>query len=162
MSLIDWLFGRKPEPPRYDPLVPLELDVDAFLGRDPTAPSTPPDFGVKAPVPPVPPSRLYRETSRMAWESMIGPGAELDRAIMSELRYARNHGEAGLTCQQIELATGRSHQSVSANLRHLVEKGFVEDSGSRGETTSGRRAMCWRLTPMAERDPAEIGEVCMA
>lgn len=149
MNLIDWLFGRKPEPPRYDPLVPLELDVDAFLGRDPT-------------VPPVPPSRLYRETSRMAWESMIGPGAELDRAIMSELRYARNHGEAGLTCQQIELATGRSHQSVSANLRHLVEKGFVEDSGSRGETTSGRRAMCWRLTPMAERDPAEIGEVCMA
>jgi len=51
----------------------------------------------------------------------------------------------GLTCQDIELGIGRSHQAVSGNLRHLVEKGAVKESGSYGKTSSGRRAKKWTI-----------------
>lgn len=92
--------------------------------------------------------RTYRPTSRQAWESMIGPCAELDRAIMGAMASRADPG-AGITCQEIETLTGRSHQSVSANLRHLVEDGLVEPTGAFGVTQSGRRAMTWRPSARA-------------
>ena len=80
--------------------------------------------------------------------SMIGPAAELDRAIMGAMASRADPG-AGITCQEIETLTGRSHQSVSANLRHLVEDGLVEPTGAFGVTQSGRRAMTWRPSARA-------------
>lgn len=49
----------------------------------------------------------------------------------------------GLTDEQIEVATGWRHQTVSARRRELVIGGFVEDSGLRRKTSSGREAAIW-------------------
>jgi hypothetical protein len=84
----------------------------------------------------------YQETSRLAWRALVPLGAALDRAILEEIE---RHGEHGIVCADIESAICRSHQAVSGNLRHLVERGLVEHSGEHGKTPSGRRAMCWRI-----------------
>lgn len=122
--------------------------VERVFGRDATVP---PAWLTEA----LNSGRVYRQTSRAAWESMIGPGADLDRAIMEALTSTADPGD-GMTCQEIEAITGRSHQSVSGNLRHLVEAGLVEPTGAFGVTASGRRAMTWRPTAraMAGRETA--------
>lgn len=87
----------------------------------------------------------YQETSRAAWADHVPFTAALDRAIMEALSAA---SETGLTCQAIEEATGRNHQAVSGNLRHLAERGLVEKSGFIGFTSSGRQALKWRVNLM--------------
>tara|TARA_R110000823_G_scaffold124198_1_gene250584 strand:- start:218 stop:511 length:294 start_codon:yes stop_codon:yes gene_type:complete len=82
----------------------------------------------------------YQETSREAWRSFLPDSAKLDRLIMKSLE---DLGE--VTCQSIEGYIDRDHQAVSGNLRHLVEKNLVEDSGRRGKTRSGRSAILWRI-----------------
>lgn len=82
----------------------------------------------------------YQDTSREAWESFLPKSAALDRAIMAALDAA---GNSGLICQEIENQINRSHQAVSGNLRHLVEKGLVKSTVLRGKTESGRRAIKW-------------------
>lgn len=82
----------------------------------------------------------YQPTSRDAWRSFLPVSAELDRAICFHLEIC-----GASICQHIEEAIGRSHQAVSGNLRHLVEHGAVEESGTFGLTSSGRRAIKWRL-----------------
>jgi predicted transcriptional regulator len=91
---------------------------------------------------PAPRRVAYRQTSRLAWQSIVSTSAELDRAILAEIDAAGSHG---IICAEIEDRIGRSHQSVSGNLRHLVEKNLVEPSGQFGRTPSGRKAMCWRI-----------------
>jgi len=98
---------------------------------------------------------LYRETSREAWESFLPVSALLDRAIMAALDAA---GHRGLTCQEVERAIGRSHQAVSGNLRHLVEKGLVLHSGEYGQTDSGRRAILWIALKHRATKPARVFE----
>lgn len=90
---------------------------------------------------------LYQETSRAAWHDFIPETAELDFAIVNTLAA---FGDDGLICQEIETIIERSHQSVSGNLRHLVERGIVRHNGQHGLTTSGRRAMKWRVSTDAE------------
>jgi predicted ArsR family transcriptional regulator len=89
---------------------------------------------------------LYRETSREAWAGFQPLSPKLDDQILAALKHV---GRA--TCQEIEEAIGRDHQSVSGNLRHLVEDGKVRASGEFGKTRSGRRAIRWELVPQ----PAE-------
>lgn len=85
----------------------------------------------------------YRWTSREAWDSIEGEiSGALDRDIMNDLRQYPYS-----TCEAIEERIGRTHQSVSGNLRHLVERGFVEASGLVGLTSRGRRAILWVLVP---------------
>ncbi len=81
----------------------------------------------------------YQPTSRDAWESFVPVSAHLDRAILAAL------GTEPMICQHIEDRTGRTHQAVSGNLRHLVERGLVTASGAFGKTTSGRRAIKWQI-----------------
>jgi predicted ArsR family transcriptional regulator len=82
---------------------------------------------------------LYQPTSRDAWRSFLPVSAELDRAIMEAL------STEDLICQDIEKKIKRSHQAVSGNLRHLVEKGAVVATGDYGKTSSGRRAKKWTI-----------------
>lgn len=90
---------------------------------------------------------LYRETSRAAWEGFAPPtSAKLDDQIIAALTHV---GRA--TCQEIEEQLGRSHQAVSGNLRHLVERGLVRPSGHFGRTRSNRRAIEWEIVPIADR-----------
>jgi len=143
MSILNFFgLGRKPAPPAppHD-FAPDTARVERVFGRDATVP---PAWLTEA----LNSGRVYRQTSRAAWESMIGPGADLDRAIMGAMISRADPG-AGITCQEIETLTGRSHQSVSGNLRHLVEAGLVEPTGGFGVTSSGRRAMTWRPTARA-------------
>ena len=84
--------------------------------------------------------RVYRDTSKDAWESFLPVSAELDRAIMRELDSA---GADGLICEQIETQLNRKHSAVSGNLRHLVENGFVHPTKLRGLTSSNRKAIKW-------------------
>ena len=85
---------------------------------------------------------VYQPIERQVWDTQISLGARLDRAIMGAIEAA---GAVGITCQDIELKTERSHQAVSANLRRLVERGLVEASGNYGLTHARRRAIKWRL-----------------
>jgi predicted transcriptional regulator len=89
---------------------------------------------------------LYRHTSRIAWYEFIPVAAALDRQIMLALHRAEPEG---LICQDIEDKIGRIHQSVSGNLRHLVERGFVVATNEYGVTRSNRRAIKWRIAPRA-------------
>jgi len=81
----------------------------------------------------------YQETSRDAYEFFAKHSPTLDELIVASLRVAPK------TCNDIEKDIGRSHQAVSGNLRHLVEKGKVENSGEQGVTDSGRPAIKWRI-----------------
>jgi hypothetical protein len=84
-------------------------------------------------------------TSAEAWLKWLGiPSDSLDAKIIAVLADA---GSFGLMCWQIEVKIARSHQSVSGNLRHLVERGLVKASGQHGRTPSRRKAMCWVLNP---------------
>lgn len=89
---------------------------------------------------------LYRETSREALTGFAPVSGKLDALILSALERS-----PALTCQEIENAIRRDHQSVSGNLRHLVERGLVRASGLYGQTRSGRKAIRWELVyPEAE------------
>ena len=79
--------------------------------------------------------------------------AELDRSIMAALDGAQSEG---LICQQIESVLKREHQSVSGNLRHLVEDGLVKATKLRGKTRSGRNAIKW--VALRWFDPVVHGE----
>lgn len=87
--------------------------------------------------PPPPRRSAYRETSREAYRS-VPPS--LDSRILDAIRRA-----GPITCEAIENRIGANHQSVSGNLRHLVERGLVKDSGEKGKTASGRKAIKWVL-----------------
>jgi predicted transcriptional regulator len=84
----------------------------------------------------------YQETSREAFVDFSKVSGVLDLAILKTLQDFPE----GLICQDIEKHIKRSHQAVSGNLRHLVEKGYVVASGNFGSTESGRKAIVWTLS----------------
>jgi predicted transcriptional regulator len=84
----------------------------------------------------------YQETSRMAWRDFVKHTDSLDGLILQTLEAA---GEEGMTCDKIEEMINRSHQAVSGNLRHLVERGLVIATGQKGLTRSRRSAKKWRI-----------------
>lgn len=49
------------------------------------------------------------------------------------------------TCDDVEIATGMSHQTTSATINALVKQGRVVDSGKRARTRTGRFAVIWQL-----------------
>lgn len=49
----------------------------------------------------------------------------------------------GATCDEVERLLGFRHQTASARIYDLAQKGLIQDSGDRRETSSGRRAIVW-------------------
>ena len=86
--------------------------------------------------------RAYRPTSRAAWESVQAALPAIDRRILSAIRQSQ-----GATCDAVERLTKLTHQTVSAQVRHMVEGGLLCDSGRRDWTRSGRRAIVWHVAP---------------
>ena len=82
------------------------------------------------------------ETSMEAAESMIEPAKTMERRV---LEYIGFMGECGATDDDIEQQLDMRHQTASARRRGLVLKGLVKDSGYKGRTRSGRRAIAWVL-----------------
>jgi hypothetical protein len=99
----------------------------------------------------------YKETSREAWDSIEGEiSGALDLDILSTIAA---HEPDGIICQAIEEELNRLHQAVSGNLRHLVEKGYVQESGRYGQTRSGRKAILWVLARPAPPPDPPLGQL---
>ena len=68
--------------------------------------------------------------------------SDLQLAVFDRIRLA---GWAGCTVDEIEVATGRTHQSVSARVNELVAKKLIEGSGTTRKTRAGRGARVYIL-----------------
>jgi hypothetical protein len=55
----------------------------------------------------------------------------------------------GMTCDEVELNLGLRHQTASARINELVKAKYIEDSGERRDTSSGRKATVWKPTRRA-------------
>ena len=75
------------------------------------------------------------DTSRAAAESMVPHVSDLEEGI---LLFLQKRG--GATCDELEHVTGLAHQTASARLKGLADKGLIRDSGARRKTRSGRAA----------------------
>ena len=75
----------------------------------------------------------------------------LARRVYDEISYAAAEGSAGLTCDQVEQLLSGSHQTISARVNELRDKGYIVDSGVRRPTRSGRKAAVWRPSAMGPR-----------
>lgn len=82
-----------------------------------------------------------RETSRAAYESMVP-----HLSTVREKVYSAICADAPKTSEEVEIMLEMKHQTVSASIHHLVKHGFLEDSGERGLTVSGRKAIKWQPT----------------
>lgn len=80
------------------------------------------------------------ETSDLAYESII-PHITRLADLVHTMIVAR--GLRGATCEEAEVELRLRHQTCSARLTELKDKGLVRDSGRRGQTSSGRSAVIW-------------------
>lgn len=93
-----------------------------------------------------PPSRyaralaIYRDTSRDAWHSVLDMLPAVDARIAA---FIETRG--GATSEECECALGLKHQTVSAQIRHMFEAGFLTTTGEKRPTNSGRAAYVWSL-----------------
>ena len=89
---------------------------------------------------PVPHNRT--DTSRAAAASQQGESLARKRRIVYD--YIRSHSQ-GATCDEIEVATGMRHSTISARINELWsrEPVLVVDSGVRRLTRSNRSAKVW-------------------
>lgn len=60
-------------------------------------------------------------------------------------RLIQRAGEQGLTDDELEYKTGKSHQSVSATRNTLMNDGLIEASGFRRRTRWGNDAIAWKV-----------------
>lgn len=77
-------------------------------------------------------------TSRAAAKSMW-PYAPTDAGRV--LHWIKANG--GCTCDEIEYDMRLKHQTASARINGLRNKGFIKDSGRTRPTRSGRKAVVW-------------------
>jgi len=85
---------------------------------------------------------LYHETSRQAFASVLAALPSVDARIVSVIER-----RSGATCAEIEEATDLKHQTVSAQVRHMVEAGLLVDSGTTRKNANGRGCIVWALAP---------------
>ena len=71
------------------------------------------------------------------------------RQIYFAWRRFSEHGDDGFTCDEVERALDRTHQSISARINELRDTGWIIDSGERRKTRSGRNAVVWTPTQAA-------------
>jgi predicted transcriptional regulator len=95
-------------------------------------------------------------TSRGAAESLINVSklaSEVFTEIMSEPK--------GMTCDEVELLMDGRHQTISARVNELRDKGWIKDSGRKRKTRSGRQAIVWIPTEQARKQlsPRRLWEI---
>ena len=79
-------------------------------------------------------------TSKAAAESVQSSASSL--RLWIRLYIERQEGR-GATCDEIEVALGLRHQTASARIRELVQKGNLMDSGKIRVTRARRNAVVW-------------------
>ena len=85
---------------------------------------------------------LASATSLAAATSLSARLSKLEEEVYACLAEAE---PVGLTDEELEAATGLSHQNESARRRSLVLKGLVRDSGRQRSNATGRSATVWVL-----------------
>ena len=85
----------------------------------------------------------YVPESDTSYEAAKRIEPALGRLQAKVLTYLLTNDGKGLTCDEIEEASGLKHQTASARIRELAQKGLIEDSGDRRPTRSGRNAVVW-------------------
>lgn len=66
-------------------------------------------------------------------------------------RFIARKRNVGATDDEIEEASGLTHQTISARRRELVLLGVIHDSGERRLTRSGRKAKVWMVNSKGSR-----------
>lgn len=77
------------------------------------------------------------DTSEEAAESMAEHAPGLEAKVLAAIVV---FGMAGATTDELEAALKMTHQTCSARVNGLAERGAIADSGERRKTRSGRRA----------------------
>jgi hypothetical protein len=68
------------------------------------------------------------------------PPVVVGEAVLAVIKASAD----GMTCDDVESATGLRHQTASARVNELGRLGAIVDSGERRATASGRKAIVWR------------------
>jgi hypothetical protein len=89
------------------------------------------------------------DTANAAGASMAEHVGAIANECFDEIVATYVQGAVGLTVDALEQRLNRSHQTVSARVNELRDKGWVVDSGVRRATRSGRSAIVWRPTTAA-------------
>ena len=82
----------------------------------------------------------YQETSREAYEYVKPKIPSIRDEIIKCIIV-----NGPMTCEMIEDLLEKSHQTISACITHLHKDGSIMDSGEKGKTKSGRRAIKWGI-----------------
>lgn len=69
------------------------------------------------------------------------------RRIVDEFRIVANVAGPGLTIDEVEARLRGAHTTISSAINHLVQTGWLQDSGFVRLTKSKRDAVIWELTP---------------
>lgn len=83
-------------------------------------------------------------TSRAAAAEITPHLGDLEALVLRTIQAGKPGHAPGMTCDEVEEATGLSHQTASARINGLRAKGRVEDSNVLRRTRSGRNAIVWR------------------
>jgi hypothetical protein len=75
------------------------------------------------------------DTSRAAADSMKPHVSFIERDVLDYVTIME-----GATCDEIENGLELAHQTASARIKGLADKGLIRDSGARRKTRSGRAA----------------------
>lgn len=106
------------------------------------------------------------ETSIQAAESIAGTVDQLRARVLCEIR-ASSFGAPGasgapvprgMTCDEVEVRLDMRHQTASARVNELMERGDIRDSGERRRTRSNRNAVAW----VAVEKDAEVPAVAIS
>lgn len=95
-----------------------------------------------------PPHARNSETSRLAAESIAPDTARLRRKV---LMFISHLSQDGVTCDQVEYFSGLSHQTTSARIKELKDRGMIQPliidgAPVRRPTRSGRTATVYVTT----------------
>lgn len=93
------------------------------------------------------------DTQRLAAISVYPTSGTARRTVLD---YIVGCGDSGATDDEMEFRLGMRHQSVSARRYELHRDGWIEDSGKRRVTRSGRDAAVWTLTAQGRAELARL------
>ena len=89
------------------------------------------------------------DTSAEAGASMNTHVGRLARQCFDEIGTVYRNGGVGLTVDQLEQVMHGKHQTISARVNELRNKGWLADTGIKRPTRSGRPAIVWTPTVQA-------------
>ena len=105
-------------------------------------------------LPPTPAARGQETSARAAASNQQKARGQ----AITLLRLVKAKDAAGLTCDELEQVTGWSHQTVSARLYQMEQRGWLERPGHTRATRTGSQAKAYILT---ERGQDQLRQVAM-